>query len=325
MFIMRLYVFSFKKIHVHFKPYSTNSMSRHGTIRRYALIIEKVGRMMYPSFKEIKDYLFNHGFELSSRTVQRDLEQIRFDFGIEITYDRHHDGYYIDREHSINLDNFLRFLEIAATAELLTESLKESGETLNFISFESQGNLRGSENLKPLLFAIRNHRKISFEYEKFQTSSRQRRYVKPYLLKEYMNRWYLVGTTGTSDQFRIYGIDRITSLIVREDTFERKSGIYGSELFDNIIGVTCSDDKPIEVILSFTYLQGKYVKTLPLHHSQEILEDNKDELRIRLLISPNYEFRQRLLMLGPAVRVIRPQWLADEVKQSLQATLERYT
>jgi predicted DNA-binding transcriptional regulator YafY len=299
-------------------------MSKHGTIRRYALIIEKAGRKMYPSFKEIRDYLFDHGFELSARTIQRDLEQIRYDFGIEIAYDRHHDGYYIDREHSFNLDNFLRFLEIVTTAELLTESLKESRESLNYISFESRGDLRGSENLKPLLFAVRNHRKISFEYEKFQTSSRQRRYVKPYLLKEYMNRWYLVGTTGTTDQLRIYGIDRITSLIVREDTFERQPGLQPAALFDNIIGVTCTDDKPLEVILSFTPLQGKYIKSLPLHHSQEILADSKSELRIRLHIIPNFEFRQRILMLGPAVRVIEPQWLATEVQQSLQAALDRY-
>ena len=101
-------------------------MSKHGSIRRYTLIIEKIGRNQFPSFKVIKDYLFDHGFEVSARTIQRDIEQIRYEFGIEIKYDRNWKGYFIDTETSINTDSFLRFLEIVNTAELLTESLKES-------------------------------------------------------------------------------------------------------------------------------------------------------------------------------------------------------
>ena len=91
-------------------------MSIHGTIRRYTLIIEKINRKQYPSFDTIKDYLFEHGFEVSARTIQRDIEQIRFDFGIEIQYDRYKNGYFIDVDSSINIESFLRFLEIVGTA-----------------------------------------------------------------------------------------------------------------------------------------------------------------------------------------------------------------
>ena len=91
-------------------------MTKHGTIRRYSLIIEKMGNKQYPSFNLIKDYLHEHGFELSSRTIQRDLEQIRFEFGIEINYNRNKNGYYIDEELSINMNAFLQFIEIVSTA-----------------------------------------------------------------------------------------------------------------------------------------------------------------------------------------------------------------
>ncbi len=299
-------------------------MSKHGAIRRYALIIEKVRRKLHPSFKDIRTYLFDHGFELSDRTLQRDIEQIRFEFGVEITYHRSHQGYYIDFEKSPNFDTFLRFLELANTAELLTESLKESHDSLEYISFESQGDLRGCEYLKPLLFAVRNHRVVSFVYEKFKSSSVRRRMVEPYLLKEYQKRWYLVGISGATREFRIYGIDRIEALKVQEKTFHPDSKTDPRDLFRHTVGLTYTANKPQRVELSFTQLQGKYVKSLPIHHSQEILKDDSEELRLSLFINPNYEFRQRILMLGDAVKVIEPQWFADEIKNALAAALGRY-
>jgi len=299
-------------------------MSKHGTIRRYTLIIEKIGRNQYPSFDTIKDYLFEHGFEDSARTIQRDIEQIRFEFGIEIKYNRTRNGYFIDTETSINIDSFLRFLEIVNTAELLTESLKESKDTLNHISFESHGDLRGIENLKPLLFAIKNHRKILFSHENFDTGKQRKYSVKPYLLKEYQNRWYLVGIIGKTNDFRTFGIERMLNLEVKEDTFQSKSNVNPIELFENTVGLTYSFNKLEEVLLSFTPLQGKYVKTLPLHKSQEIVEDNEKELLLKLMIIPNYEFKQKIMMLGETVKVLKPKWLSDDIKRTLKQTLKRY-
>ncbi|MDA3905143.1 MAG: WYL domain-containing protein [Bacteroidales bacterium] len=299
-------------------------MSKHGSIRRYTLIIEKIGRNQFPSFSIIKEYLFEQGFEVSARTIQRDIEQIRFDFGIEIKYDRTRNGYYIDAETSINTDSLLRFLEIVNTAELLTNSLKESRNTLDYISFESLGNLRGVENLKPLLFAIKNNRKIKFSHENFETGETKKHSVNPYLLKEYQNRWYIIGIIGEKEEFRTFGIDRIFNLEVKEEVFQIESKTTPNQLFENTIGLTYSLKNIEEVILSFTPLQGKYVKTLPMHKSQIILKDDENELLIKLKIIPNYEFEQKILMLGEAVKVIKPKWLVDNIKTSLQTTLNKY-
>ncbi len=108
-------------------------MSKHGTIRRYGLIIEMTSRNLYPTFRRIQELLFDQGFEISDRTIQRDIEQIRNEFGIEIAYDHQRGGYYIDRDKSLDIEKFLRFLEIVNTAELLTESLKESKHALEYI------------------------------------------------------------------------------------------------------------------------------------------------------------------------------------------------
>lgn len=299
-------------------------MSKQGYIGRYALIIEKVNTNRFPSFADIKDFLFENGFEMSTRTLQRDIEQIRCEFGIEITYERERNGYFIDTENSFNIDGFLRFLEIANTAELLMESLKESKDTQSLIQFESTGQFRGIENLKPLLFAIKNQRIVRFHHQSFLTGEVKRFSINPYLLKEYQNRWYLIGKIKSQDFFISFGIDRIIELKVMDTVFEKDMEANPAALFENIIGLSESKSEPQEIVLSFTPLQGKYIKSLPLHKSQQIIVDNDAELRIKLVLVPNFEFRQQILMLGEAVKVLKPTGLVNEIKQSLKNALARY-
>ena len=305
------------------KPHG-QTMSKHGTIRRYTLIIEKLRSNQYPSFGEIKKHLFNVGFEISDRTIQRDIEQIRFEFGIEIMYDRFKNGYFIDYDSSINIESFFKFLEIVNTAELLTESLSESKDTLNYILFENQGNLQGLEHLKTLLQAIKEKRIISFTHYNFSTEKTKQFTIEPYLLREYQDRWYIVGIDKKLKSDRIFGIDRISELKITDKIFKPNKNIDAINLFENIIGVRYSDAQAEKVILSFTHTQGKYAKSLPLHKSQRVLIDNDDELRVELTIIPNYEFMQKILMLGKNVAIIEPKWLVDDFKADLKKMLQNY-
>lgn len=299
-------------------------MSKHGTIRRYTLEIEKIRRRQFPSFQEIKDYLFEHGFEIGDRTIQRDIEQIRFEFGIEIKYHRDKNGYYIDYENSLNIESFFRFLEIVNTAELLTESLLESKDSLKHISFDTGGGLKGIENLKPLLKAIKDNRKISFTHFNFHTEKSRKYTLKPYLLKEYQNRWYVVGIIGGFNEFRTFGIERIENLEIKTDTFKPDKKLNPIEMFNQTIGLVYSENVAQTIVLSFTPTQGKYIKTLPLHSSQKILIDDEQECRVSLEVVPNYELTQQILKHGETVNVIEPQWLKDEIMNILKRTLEKY-
>lgn len=300
-------------------------MSNQGTIRRYTLIIEKIKSRINPSFNLLRDFLLEHGFEISNRTLQRDIEQIRIEFGVEIKYDRSRNGYYIDEEESINLDSFLKFLEIVATANLLSQTLKDGKEALKFISFESEGNLKGIENLQAILFATKNRRIVSFTHFSYTSEKETEYQVNPYLLKEYQNRWYLFGFVDGINEFRTFGIDRIENLSVKTKTFKPESKINPQQYFENVVGLNYSLNKPIEILLSFTPLQGKYIKTLPLHHSQKIIKETAKEVHATLFITPNYEFLQKLLMLGDNVKILKPKELVSEMKSALKSALKQYS
>lgn len=299
-------------------------MSRQGTIRRYTLIIEKINFGQYPSFADIQDYLDEFGFTLSKRTIERDFEAIRNEFGLEITYDRFKEGYFIDEENSINIESFIRFLEIVNTAELLTDSLLDSKETLNYISFDQSGGLKGIEYLPKILQAIRERRLMRITHHTFYSEKPRKFKVEPYMLKEYQNRWYIIAIVRGMNQQRTFAVDRLEGVELLTDTFEPTQSDEIEANFRNVIGLVYSEHELQDVELSFTAFQGNYVRSLPLHQSQEIIIDNDDEFRIKLRIKPNYEFIQKILMHGNTVRVLKPKWLVDEIRENLRSSLENY-
>lgn len=299
-------------------------MSRQGTLRRYALIVEKISRSGSPTFEEIREHLIEYGFEVSTRTIQRDIEQIRNEMGLEITYDHKLKGYSIDSSSSIHIDSFLRLLEMSTMAEILTDNLKQFRDTMDSISFESSASMRGIEFVQPLLFAIRFRRRISFSYTSYESNVRRTFTVNPYLLKEYQRRWYLIGTFSDTSGFRTYGLDRMENLKTTEELYTPIQDQNPSQLFDAIIGLSYSSAPVEEVLLSVTPHQANYLKSLPMHSSQIVINESPEEVQISLHVIPNFELKQQILSLGSSVRVLKPTWLADEIKRDLMDAVKKY-
>lgn len=298
-------------------------MSSFATIRRYYLIYEKVSQGRRPTFAQIHSTLVDHGFEISERTLQRDIERLRRDFSIEILYDKTTNGYYIDDENTIKPDVFMRFLDIVGTAEVLSESLKNSKDTLRFLHFEAQGYFQGSAFIPIVLTAIQKKKYISYKHKGFHATKAKEWMLAPYLLKEYQNRWYVIGIPQGSDAFLSFGLDRIRDLKMTTKGFKRDK--EGPEaLLENTIGLTWSVSELQEVIFSITKPQDKYTKTLPLHHSQEVVEEDDKKTVFRIYVHPNYELMQKLLSQGWRLTVLKPEKLANDIKEEFEKSLKNY-
>jgi predicted DNA-binding transcriptional regulator YafY len=180
----------------------------------------------------------------------------------------------------------------------------------------------GTENLTLLLEAIKLKNKIQFTHFSYNTEKTKTVILNPYFLKEYLGRWYIVGLRD--DEIRTFGIDRISNLVITKLKFEKTKSQKAKENFDSIIGLIYSEGEQQKVVLSFDPMQGRYVKSLPWHHSQKVLIDNVEELRISLYIVPNFEFYQQILMIGANVKVIEPEWLVAEIKEKLKEALGQY-
>jgi len=188
-----------------------------------------------------------------------------------------------------------------------------------------KGQQQGTEHLHPLLDAMEKHKKISLTYCKFESKEAETYTLVPLCLKEYRRRWYLVARDAFAGEIKHYALDRIAALQVLDPHLQDVSNFDKEKHFQPCFGVTIPPDAtPQEVVLSLSVAKGEYVKTLPLHPSQEILIDDENELRIRLKVYLSYDFIIELLSMGEHLKVISPQTLIDEMKRIYRETLERY-
>jgi len=299
-------------------------MSKLETTKRYHLIINKLRTSKRASFAEIAGYLrLQSGidglnYNISLRTFQRDIQEIGSIFGIYIKFDFSGKYYFIEEEFELEMSD--RFFE----AFDLFNALKTKENLSQFVAFDNRHS-GGTEHIYGLLHAIRNHFFVSFSYQKFYSDHISERTVEPLALKEYRYRWYLFARDTYDERIKTYALDRFTDLQITNSHFQKDTDFDIAEYLRYCFGVIVpEDEKPQEIVLSFEPFQGKYIKSLPLHHSQKILTDNEEELRISLQLYLTHDFIMELLSLGDTVKVITPQELADELKEKYENALKNY-
>jgi len=299
-------------------------MSAQAIIRRYKRIIDQLESGQYPSMESIMDYIERIGLKASKRTIERDFEAIRNEFDVEIEYNQSKRGYFINKEKSLPIDSFLRLLELVETAHVFQESLQKSKETLNYIDFEHEGNISGIEYLQELLQSIRNQQYIRFNHESYQSGKTRKYRVKPYLLKEFKGRWYVVGEVSGINEMRTFGIDRISSFELLTKTFEPQKDLNLKDRFRETVGLTYSVSELTKIVIAVKSTQIPYLKSLPLHHSQKILEEKDGETWVEYYLKPNYEFSQLLFMHMDRLRVVEPDWLVEDMKGMVERMRKMY-
>lgn len=289
-------------------------MTKRESISRYSLIIKKI-RKSPCSFKELCEYLEteselqSYNFRVSFRTFQRDLKDILSLYNIEINFDFSRKVYFIESEGEPEANE--RILEAFDTFNALnvTDGLSK------YIHFE-QRRPQGTENLFGLLHAIKNHKKLQFEYQKFWDDIISKRIVEPLALKEFKNRWYLIANDLNDNRIKTFGLDRMRELTITNQPFDYPD-FNINDYFKYCFGIIRGTEQELkEIILSFEPFQGKYIKTFPLHISQQVLIDNDEELRIKLLVFITHDLIMELLSYGNSLNVIEPKLLILKLSES---------
>lgn len=280
------------------------------------------------SYEEIQDYLVLKyqdqdidldDLKFTKRTFLRDKEAISKILKTDIIYRRSSNTYAID------VDEDDEFQEDVFDNLLLVEAFRNVQGKKDVMLFE-QRKSRGLQWLNGLVHAITHHKVITLHYTKFWEGVSYKKVLEPYALKEFKNRWYLLAHEKNDEKYFIktFGLDRISDLEIAPSTFKPKK--YDAEKdFENSFGIISTlNETPEEIILSFDYDQGKYIKTLPLHHSQEILVDDDAEFRIKLTLVPTYDFEREILSHGSSVKIISPESFKNSMKAEVVEMLRNF-
>lgn len=327
-------------------------------LSRYMIIDKDLRRWRPLSSKQLATSCSDKlGITISHRTIQKDIVDMKEDTSLNINapvlYDKRKKCHYYERNTpqllfpSIDLSeeetyallfytkaashfkNYKIFGQISKAikkvlnATNISDDLRKAFSTETILETESLLPSKGIEMIKELVLAVRQKRVIQFKYKRFEEDTEKDRKLKPLLIKEYHELWYIIGLLDHRDHPITFAIDRITNLVVTDQTFDGVN-FNADEYFKYSYGITVPAEEPVDVVLSFTRQQGNYIKAVPIREHQTVLADNDREFRISVKIKPSYEFYSKILAYGADVTVISPPEVVDHIKEKATAVLKNY-
>lgn len=219
---------------------------------------------------------------------------------------------------------------------------KEMSANRKIISFSSNDYLEGKDYLGTLFAFISNKKVVDVEYKPFGEAPRIIR-LYPYLLKQYNDRWYLIGTPLAIPEFpysedfyvnlpldRMNGVTAVDGVdyIDCDETFE--------EHYEDIVGITWLKEEVLtDILLAVKNTYTGYVDTKPLHGSQAKLSvDRQAELHNKyeafegytfytLTLKPNRELYNTIYHNGDNIVLLSPSRIRENMIQELTSSIER--
>lgn len=295
----------------------------------------------------ILSYLESCDIHVSRRTIYDDIKFLKSENGYaaplvkeKVTFGREMIYFYKDPTFSIvhspidqqqkkavyeaieYLEQFKQVKGFETMGSIVTElrsSLDMNANKKKIISFSEVKDLKGIEFLQPLFQHITDENVLTIEYQTFYSDEVHCLTISPYHLKQYNNRWFLFGWNHAISKLQNLPLDRIHSIIRDSSSRYIPTELDFTTYFNTIIGVTLPDT-PIEKIrLQFTPQRLPYVKTKPLHMTQNV-HQNVVQITLRI----NRELISLLQSFGSDVVVLEPQHLAETLKTSSTDLMEKY-
>ena len=179
----------------------------------------------------------------------------------------------------------------------------------------------GQKYLTETMQAMLDSAVLRIGYRKYLSGDTELRSIRPYAVKEFEKRWYIVAYSEDAEALRTYAMDRITSMERTGESFRMPVGFNVDDLFEGSYGIYLpEDEKPVLVKLRATERESAYLRDLPLHPSQMELDDGLFVLRL----IPNPNFIMELCKRGAGLTVLEPLKLRETVRENLKKALDAY-
>jgi len=222
---------------------------------------------------------------------------------------------------------FNHFTDLSEMVSKLEDKIyTQKTQSAPVIDFEKNDNLKGLEWIEVIRKYIVAKKSMCVTYQSFKAREASTFCFSGYLLKEYRNRWFVLGISHQRYMPLLnLALDRIQTITAHDDAYVENTSIDLSTYYNDVIGVTKSPgQRDVEVIFWIENKSAPYVLTKPLHHTQKLLgEDDQGKiLSIRVIL--NFELERELLGFGAKLRVLGPRILVKQIKKQLRQTLDNY-
>jgi predicted DNA-binding transcriptional regulator YafY len=318
--------------------------------RRYKVIDSLLRNPMrkYPTMEEIIEAcIVKLDFEPSPETIQKDIANMRSPapdgFDAPIHYNRLHKGYeYLDPNYSLagvslrqdELDaiheavelirsigssriseNFTHAVEKMLSATLEIEQNKE--DRLPVLQMMTPPPSRGFEYFDLMFKACKERIPLSFIHYSYKKRRYKHVILHPFLIKEFENRWYIIGYSENHKDIRTFGLDRITDPLLLDKTYISTERQTKKSFLNEVYGVFPIPEAVKETVeIRVSSLGTHYYQAYPLHESQHIRKHNHGDSIITFELIPSVELARHFLSQGYHVTILKPEWF-KKITQNL--------
>lgn len=295
-------------------------------LNKYIWLVETIHKAKRITFEEINEkWLENEmseGVDLALRTFHKWRIAVEEMFGLIIECERKGGYHYyianVDELKNGCIRNWL--LNTLSVSNLLIDNLHMK----NRILLENIPS--GQEHLANIIAAMKKGHCINMTYQSYWRDDSNTFTVEPYCVKVFKQRWYMAAFSPYLNEVRIYSLDRILDMKVLEnEKFKMPNSFNPAEYFEEYYGVVIDDDYDVEEIkLKVSASQTNYLRSLPLHHSQQEIQTTDEYSIFELKIRPTFNFYQEILWNGEYMEVLEPLWLREEMAEKIKKMWDKY-
>lgn len=206
----------------------------------------------------------------------------------------------------------------------LQEAFKLQSHEREIISFDANEYLKNIHFLGDLFNAILYKKVLCVDYQSFKSDVMTTLEIHPHYLKQYNNRWFLIGNNPEFENLTNLALDRIVSFSEIDKKYQ-VSSIDFNEYFDDVIGVSISPESIVsKITLQATSDLAPYIMTKPLHGSQKKISNDNNGFTFSIEVIPNHELEKLILSFGEGLKVMEPDFFKNAIKLRLVNSLANY-
>lgn len=308
---------------------TTKSNSKDSTsnlFNRYVWLVDIIHRRDKITFEEINEYWLKsslniNGDDLPLRTFHNHRKAIEQMFDINIECDKRNGyKYYIENSDEIEIEGVKSWL---LNSFSINNLINESQRIKDRILFEKIPS--GQIHLTDIIEAMTKNSSIVISYQNFWRDTPYEVDIYPYCIKVFKQRWYLIAFNKSKERILTYALDRIKKVTITNSTFTFPNDFIANSYFEDSFGIIVDDNiKAEEVSLKINNDKAKYIRALPLHHSQTESIKAENYTVFTYYIRPTYDFLQEILSHGPNIEVLSPKWFREEISKTISIQHNTY-
>lgn len=274
------------------------------------------------SLGEISDrWESRFGTEYSRRTFNNHREAVEEVFGISILCNRSTNRYYIPYTEDVSDES-------AETAWLINTFTVNNMLSLGKERLSGRVSVEdipsGHIFLTAVMEAMTEGNEIVIGYQKYTSSETGTYTIRPYAVKEFAKRWYIIGYCLERKGMRVYGMDRIKSLDLTDRNFRMPKDFDVDSYFATSFGIYIPDGPGQTITFRTSHTEARFLRDLPIHKSQKEIASDNDSATFSIFVSPNKALIMEFCKYGGGLEVLGPESVRNQVAAELAKAADMY-